>query len=419
MNTVSFKIKRRSSKKKGKPMLLDVQIIYLRDKSNIMLPYPVSEYEWDTTKAEIVIPDNADKYREEELRDFREKIKRDLRIIMTEAIRLAKKGAPSVKDISNACRKRLEVSDFGIYAEKLIAETKSRGKLSTASNYQSTLNSFMEYRSNVDIRLDDIDTTIVKEYETFLYESKICSHTVSFYLSTLRAIRNHAVKEGFAEPSPALFKDVYTGTDKTDKRAINEDVLSQLIVLDLSLSYDLALARDLFLFCYYARGMSFIDLAHLKKDNIKGKKLVYIRKKTGQKLTVKLLPEMKQLIARYRKVSGPYLFPVLKNGNASYRDYTSALRLQNMRLKKLGKLVGADLSTHVARHTWASIALKRGISEELISRGMGHFSVTTTRIYLIRWDDDQLDRANEIVVHGKKCLKKTASNKPQKANSVS
>lgn len=419
MNTVSFRIKKRPSKKKGKPMLLDVRIIYLRDKSKIMLPYSVSEYEWDITKEEVVIPDDADKERVKELLDIREKIKRDLRTIMKEAVRQAKKGAPSVKELATACRKRLAVSDLGVYAEKLIAETKNKGKLSTASHYRSTLNSFMEYRSNADIRLDEIDTTIVKEYETFLYESDICSNTVSFYLRTLRAIRNHAVREGLAEPYPELFNDVYTGIDKTDKRAIDEDVLTQLIVIELSLSHDLALARDLFLFSYYARGMSFIDLVHLKQENIIGKKLVYVRKKTGRKLTIKLLPEMKKLIKRYRKVSGPYLFPILKNGNASYLDYTSALRLQNMRLKKLGKLVGADLSTHVARHTWASIALKRGIPEDVISRGMGHFSVTTTRIYLVRWDDDQLDQANEVVVYGKKCFTKKASHKSQKAYSVS
>lgn len=419
MKNVSVKMKRRSSVTKGKPMLLDVQIIYLRGKSNVVLPYQVSEDEWEKTKEEIIIPEDADEERAKELSDMREKVKRDLRIIKAEAVRLAKKGASSVKEIANACRECLAVSDLGKYTEKLIDETIGRGKLSTASHYRSTLNSFMQYRSNADIRLDEIDTIIVKEYETFLYESKICSHTVSFYLRTLRAIRNHAVKEGLAEPYPTLFKDVYTGTDKTPKRAVEEDVLTHLIMLELSFSYDLSVARDLFLFCYYARGMSFIDMAHLRKENIIGNKLVYIRKKTGQKLTIRLLPEMKQLIARYRKVSGPYLLPVLKNGNASYLDYTSALRLQNMRLKKLGKLVGADLSTHVARHTWASIALKRGIPEDVISRGMGHFSVTTTRIYLVRWDDDQLDRANEIVVYGIKCLKKTASNKPQKANSVS
>ena len=139
----------------------------------------------------------------------------------------------------------------------------------------------------------------------------------------------------------------------------------------------------------------------MKRENLKGDKIVYCRQKTGQQLQVRLLPVMKKLIARYRNVSGPYLFPVLRSPTASYLEYTSALRLQNKRLKKLGKLVDADLSTYVARHTWASIALQKGIPEELISKGMGHTSVKTTRIYIADWDNAQLDRANEIVILGK------------------
>ena len=114
---------------------------------------------------------------------------------------------------------------------------------------------------------------------------------------------------------------------------------------------------------------------------------------------------MKKLIARYKN-AGPYLFPVLKGSYPNYLDYQSALRLQNKRLKKLGKMVGVDLSTYVARHTWASVAAQKGVSEQLISQGMGHDSVKTTHIYMAFLDTSQVDRANEIVVHKRTCKSK-------------
>ncbi|WP_278624236.1 site-specific integrase [Parabacteroides gordonii] len=269
------------------------------------------------------------------------------------------------------------------------------GKCRNTRHYRSTLNSFMHFRREQSLRLDELDPTLLRAYESWLYTAGLCDNTVSFYFCILRAIWNRAVKDGLVEPN------VHTRVEKTRKRAVEEKVIQQLIVLELTLSPDLSLARDLFLFCYYARGMAFVDLAHLKRENLKGDKLVYCQQKTGQQLQVRLLPVMKKLIARYRNISGPYLFPVLKSPNSSYLEYTSALRLQNKRLKKLGKLVDADLSTYVARHTWASIALQKGISEDIISKGMGHTSVKTTRIYIADWDNTQLDRANEIVILGK------------------
>lgn len=263
----------------------------------------------------------------------------------------------------------------------------------------------MHFRGGCELRLDEIDAPLLKEFETYLFSSGVCANTVSFYLRVLRAIRNRAVRDNLVEAIPQLFSNVHTGIEKTRKRAVQENVILGLVALQL-LSPALQLARDLFLFSYYARGMAFVDLAHLTRKNIVGDKIVYIRRKTGQELQIRLLPEMRKLIARYQYVSGPFLFPVLTGSRPDYIGYQSALRVQNKRLKKLGKLVGADLSTYIARHTWASVAAQKGIPEELISQGMGHESVKTTRIYMALLDTSRVDRANEIVIHKKDCKSK-------------
>lgn len=362
MYNVSVKIKRRESAEAGKRMPLYVQIIYRRKVRKIQLPYTVSGEEWKKEKENVEIPGNTVRDRMEELCSIREQLNRDCGMIRSVIRSMEKQEILSVDEIVATCRERFAVSDFRKYAEYLITELTAEGKLETSRHYRSTLNSFMHFRREQSLRLDELDPALLRAYESWLYAAGLCNNTVSFYFRILRAIWNRAVKDGLVEPDTTLFSNVHTRIEKTRKRAVEEKVIHQLIALELTLSPDLSLARDLFLFCYYARGMAFVDLAHLKRENLKGDKLVYCRQKTGQQLQV---------------------------------------RLQNKRLKKLGKLVDADLSTYVARHTWASIALQKGISEDIISKGMGHTSVKTTRIYIADWDNTQLDRANEIVILGK------------------
>ena len=403
MYNVSVKVKRRKSVEAGKPMPLYMQVIYRREVRKIALPYLVSGKEWDGASEKINIPGDIPPERAEELQTIREQLVRDCRTVRSVIYSVEKRGAFTLDEIVASCNERFSVACLSKYVEKLSGELHEKGKHETARHYCSMLNCFMKFRNRVDLRLDEIDAPLLKEYETYLFSSGICANSVSFYLRTLRTIRNRAVKDNLVEPSPGLFSNVNTRIEKTRKRAVKEDVIRAIIALQL-LSPELTLARDLFIFSYYARGMAFVDLAHLRKENIKGDKLVYIRHKTGEQLQVRLLPVMKSLISCYRRAGSPYLFPALKNVNPTPVEYASALRLQNKRLKKLGKLVGVEgLSTYVARHSWPSIAAAKGISEEVISKGMGHLSLDTTRIYINFWDDRELDRANEIVILGKPC----------------
>lgn len=398
MYNVSVKVKRRKSAEAGKRMPLYVQVIYRREVRKLPLPYLLSGDEWDEVKEEISISGNIISERVKELYTIREQLARDCRTVHAVVCSMVKKKLFSAEEIVSLCEERFVVANLTNYVDKLICGLHGEGRHETARHYQSTLNAFMRFRGGCDLRLDEIDPLLLKEFETYLFSTGICANTVSFYFRMLRAIWNRAVSDCLVEPCPMLFNNVHTRIEKTRKRAVEEEIILSLVALQL-LSPELLLARDLFLFSYYARGMAFVDLAHLKQENIVGDKIVYIRRKTGQQLQIRLLPEMKKLIARYKNVSGSYLFPVLKGSHSTYIDYQSALRLQNKRLKKLGKKVGSELSTYIARHTWASVAAQKGIPEELIAKGMGHESVKTTRIYMPFPDTSQVDRANEIVIH--------------------
>ena len=152
----------------------------------------------------------------------------------------------------------------------------------------------------------------------------------------LRAIYNRAVeKELTVQRYP--FKHVYTGIDKTVKRAVPLKIIRRIKELDLTMSPAMDYARDMFMFSFYTRGMSFIDMAFLKKKDLQNGILTYRRQKTGQQLFIKWEEPMRKIIDKYDTSKTPYLLPIIRNMDAEKRrQYKNAAHLINDKLKKLG-----------------------------------------------------------------------------------
>ena len=153
----------------------------------------------------------------------------------------------------------------------LIALLIKNGQYRTSLHYKATLNSFKRYRDDKDIALCEIDAEEMRSYEAYLHHTaEVCSNTSSFYLRILRATYNKAVAKGLT-PQQHPFREVYTGIAKTRKRAIPTENVSQMKRLDSvkNLTPKEEMARDAFLMSFYLRGISFIDLAHLRKSNLK------------------------------------------------------------------------------------------------------------------------------------------------------
>ena len=219
-------------------------------------------------------------------------------------------------------------------------------------------------------------------------------------MRNLRAMYNRAVeKELVVQRSP--FKYVYTGIDKTVKRAVSAKVIRQIRDLDLVLYPLMDYARDIFMFSFYTRGMSFIDMAYLKKEDLKNGILSYRRQKTKQQLLIKWEQPMQDIIDKYDTSGTPYLLPIIKDtGKDERRQYKSAEHLINSKLKKIGIQLGLEipLTTYVARHGWANIAKSKNVPISTISEAMGHDSESTTRIYLASLDTSVIDKANSLVI---------------------
>ncbi|MQN60722.1 tyrosine-type recombinase/integrase [Segatella copri] len=298
----------------------------------------------------------------------------------------------------------------------LIALLQKNGQYRTSLHYRATLNSFKRYRDNKDIALSEIDAEVMHSYEAYLHHTaKVCRNTSSFYLRILRATYNKAVAKGLT-PQQYPFSDTYTGIAPTRKRAIPTESVSQIKRLESvkDLTPKEEMARDTFLMSFYLRGISFIDLAHLRKSDLKDGYLHYTRSKTRQRLTIRWEKEMQELLEKYQAqtASSPYLFPFLvDDGNKSQdktidkkkgtvRLYRNAEARISYHLRKLGAKIGikGKLTLYVARHSWATAARDNHISISVISEALGHHSVTTTQIYLRSIKSSEVDDANARIL---------------------
>lgn len=287
-----------------------------------------------------------------------------------------------------------------VYFTQCISALEQAGRYSTARNYRRTWDSFHRFLNGREFRMDEFTGPVIAAYNRALYANGLRRNTVSFYNRVLRAVYNKAVKEGYAEQD-SPFEAVYTGVDVTRKRALPAELLHEIAAIKLQ-DPELALSRDLFLFSFQARGMSFVDIAFLTQQNQQHGFLHYVRRKTGQALSVRIEPWMQELLDRYRpQCHEPYLLPILQSTEPkeAFAQYSAALVRHNLLLRKLGNLVGADfpLSSYCARHSWATIARDAAVPLSVISSGMGHTSEKTTRIYLASLDNSLIDRANRQI----------------------
>lgn len=287
------------------------------------------------------------------------------------------------------------------FTNGVIADLRTWRKTRTAETYVAALNSFKRFRNDKDLPLCEMDSDMMLAYEAHLRNSGLSPNTSSFYMRILRAVYNRAVEKELT-PQRHPFRHVYTGVDKTVKRAIPLKTLRQIKEMDLSMQPSLDFARDMFLFSFYMRGMSFVDMAYLRKKDLYGGVLSYRRRKTGQQLLVKWEKHMQAIVDKYDTMQSAYLLPIIKPQSRveEYRQYVNASHNVNRSLKIIGRKLGlsASLTMYVSRHAWASIARSKNVPLSVISEGMGHDSEATTRIYLASLDTMAVDNANKMIL---------------------
>ncbi|MBR5533059.1 MAG: site-specific integrase [Bacteroidales bacterium] len=394
----SVKVKFRPSTIEGKEGKIYYQIIQNRVVRQLKTNYRLYAHEWNESKSRITITNNS---RQNYLKTIGERIHWDIKRLQAIINLLeSKKIKYSTDEIISTFQKQDNKQSLFNFMQGVISQLQQMGKQRTSETYRATLRSFMSFREDRDILLYEIDSDTMLMYEAYLQNRGLTKNTTSFYMRILRAVYNRAIEKEFTT-NRNPFKYVYTGVDKTIKRAVSLKTIKLIKNLDLSLQPSLDFARDMFMFSFYTRGMSFIDMACLKKKDLSNGILSYRRRKTGQQLFIKWEKCMQEIVDKYDNPLSNYLLPIIKPLNGDERtQYQNAMSLVNRKLKTIGSMVDIQqpLTMYTARHSWASVAKDKNIPISVISEGMGHDSEMTTRIYLASLDNAVVDRANTKIL---------------------
>jgi site-specific recombinase XerD len=283
--------------------------------------------------------------------------------------------------------------------QHVIDRERQLGKERTAETYLAALHSFRKFREDTDVMLDEIDGEMMESYQAWMKAQGLAANTISFYMRRMRATINHAVRKHIISNNQ-LFQHVFTGNDKTVKRALPVHIIRQIREADLSARPQLAFARDMFMLSFYLRGIAFVDMAYLRKTDLQNGVLTYHRRKTGQRITIKWTPKMQDILDRYPDSTTPYLLPIIHGDKNLRKAYLNGAHRINTQLKKLGERlnISTPLTFYRARHCWATVARNEGIALSVISEGLGHNNERTTEIYLATLDATVLDAANDRII---------------------
>jgi len=294
----------------------------------------------------------------------------------------------------------------GEFYKELILSYQSSNKVGNRLIYKGSYNSIKDFsKGRMNFLFTDIDLAWLTRYEKWLRSKGNKETTISLLFRTLRSTYNKAIEAKCTKKINYPFDDfkVNKFDVSTSKRAISKDEI--LLIKDIDLSSEkesVQFARDIFVFSYLCGGINFTDIANLKSENIINNRLYYIRQKTGKKISLQLSTDASQIILNCQQLTDKsgYIFPILDQ-----RTHKTAIQKQNRIHKLLGKTdkglkriaeickIKINLTTYVARHSFATVLKKSGVNVSLISEALGHSDLSTTQIYLDSFENEQVDAA--------------------------
>ena len=293
-------------------------------------------------------------------------------------------------------------------ANAYIGCLREEGRYSTAHVYKNALFSFTKFCGSATVSFQQVNRERLRRYGQHLHDCGLSPNTVSTYMRMLRSIYNRGVEAGLARFIPRLFRDVYTGIDIRQKKALPINELHTLLYKtprSKHLCRTQTIARLMFQFC----GMPFADFAHLEKSSLEQGILRYNRVKTGTTISFQILEISRKAIDELHNNTPPlrncpdYLFNILRGDKKrkeerEYIEYQSALRRFNNQLKSLSRALHlkSTVSSYTLRHSWATNAKYNGIPIEMISESLGHKSIKTTQIYLKSFGLEKKTEANKL-----------------------
>lgn len=292
------------------------------------------------------------------------------------------------------------------YFAQAIIRLQEQGKINTATKYRFTLVSLQKVLPPA-LKFDELTLSHLHNLEQKLHETDCTTNSIATKISVLKAIYNKALADKIfiCKENPFTVYKVGRLWTQTRKRAIHKEDIQRLMLAELPATRSpyLEFARDIFLFSYFTAGMNFKDIATLRNSNIEGARIYYARHKTGKQLSSPLTSQARQIVVKYmpEDLNGDkYVFPILnreihQTEQQIHNRIHKVLTHVNKGLREWSRILGLQttLTTYVARHTFATVLKRSGVSVALISESLGHSDLSTTQIYLDSFENEQIDQA--------------------------
>lgn len=289
----------------------------------------------------------------------------------------------------------------------LIEDLKQKGRIGNSYAYLNSYNTLRNFNKGkkLNYTFSHIDVSFCKKFEDWMRSKGNKDTTLSYQFRTLRATYNKAIEAKVVarEKNPFIEYKLSHFNTKTIKRALSKNDILKLINANCNGQSKLRqLTHDLFSFSYLCGGISFVDIANLTRQNIVEDRLIYQRQKTHGNINLLLSKEASTIIAKYStyQQEAEYLFPIL-HCKRHITPMQKSNRIHkichqvNTELRAFAKEleITAEVTTYVARHSFATILKKSGVNIGIISQALGHQDIKTTQIYLSKFDNEQVDDA--------------------------
>jgi len=295
------------------------------------------------------------------------------------------------------------------FIDEIVEEMNTKGEIGNMLKYKQLKNMLKRFGTDKNLAFIDINYNYLTKLETFIIARGVKKSTVHFYMRTLRATINEAIRRGCLAqehyPFTSQFKQGgYSFSHLKggyDPKPIPASSIKKIANIDTQEYPHLIAARDLFVFMLKARGINFIDIAHLTRESIQGNRLIYIRKKTGRRYSILITEEMQNILDKY--MGQKYLFPILneapKEPLKRYRYVSKRLEVFNKNLKEIAEILGIEksITSYTARYSYTDILIKNDTPVQIVKQALGHSSIETTQHYIKAHSDHEVDKYDRML----------------------
>ena len=299
-------------------------------------------------------------------------------------------------------------NDVFAFFDEIIQEMTYAGRVGNAKSYKDTKTSVQIFHKSKKLNFREVNSTFLSKYDAFLRSRGGTDGGVGVKMRAIRALFNKAIERGIVKESLYPFKKYKISglRGKGFKRALDFEEIMRIVNVDLSKHPHLVDTRNYFVFSFYTRGMNFADMMCLEWKDVEKNVIYYTRAKTKGNFSIAIMPPVREILDHYR-INGygnKYVFPLLYRENYTPTQLADRkhkmLGIYNKNLKELATIceITKNVSSYVARHSFANCLKQKGVATDVISESLGHQNLTVTQAYLKELDTQVVDKALEVLL---------------------